>query len=109
MVAQKYYHNQAGVFVGLDITTRKQMEQELNQYRLNLEELIEKRTSQLKRANEKLQAEIQERERAEEELLKIRKLESIGTLAGGIAHDFNNLLMGFMGNISLAKHLIDDP
>jgi PAS domain S-box-containing protein len=40
---------------------------------------------------------------AEEELQKMDKLKSIGTLAGGIAHDFNNILMGLFGNISLAK------
>jgi PAS domain S-box-containing protein len=46
---------------------------------------------------------ITERKRMEEELLKARKLESIGLLAGGIAHDFNNILMGILGNISVAK------
>jgi two-component system, cell cycle sensor histidine kinase and response regulator CckA len=40
----------------------------------------------------------------EEELLKIRKLESVGVLAGGIAHDFNNMLTAVMGYISLAEH-----
>jgi PAS domain S-box-containing protein len=40
--------------------------------------------------------------RMEEELLKIKKLESIGILAGGIAHDFNNLLSVIIGNISIA-------
>ncbi|MBD3167319.1 PAS domain S-box protein, partial [bacterium] len=39
----------------------------------------------------------------EEELLKARKLESIGVLAGGIAHDFNNILAGILGHISLAR------
>jgi two-component system, cell cycle sensor histidine kinase and response regulator CckA len=39
----------------------------------------------------------------EEELLKIRKLESVGVLAGGIAHDFNNMLTAVMGYISLAE------
>lgn len=43
------------------------------------------------------------RKRREEELLRARKLESIGVLAGGIAHDFNNLLTAIMGNVSLIK------
>jgi len=46
---------------------------------------------------------ISERKKTERELLKIQKLESLGTLAGGIAHDFNNILTAIIGNISLAK------
>ncbi len=49
---------------------------------------------------------VTEHHRMEAELLKARKLESIGTLAGGIAHDFNNLLAIILGNISFAKILI---
>ncbi len=40
--------------------------------------------------------------KVEEDLLKTRKLESIGVLAGGIAHDFNNILSAILGNIELA-------
>jgi len=47
-----------------------------------------------------------ERKQAEEEILKLRKLESLGVLAGGIAHDFNNLLTGLFGNIELAKKFL---
>ena len=48
---------------------------------------------------------ISTRLKMEDELLKVKKLESIGVLAGGIAHDFNNLLLAILGNISLASNL----
>ena len=41
--------------------------------------------------------------KVEEELLKSKKLESLGVLAGGIAHDFNNLFTVILGNVELAK------
>ncbi|MBT4520998.1 MAG: PAS domain S-box protein [Halieaceae bacterium] len=43
-----------------------------------------------------------EQRQLEEELLKARKLESVGTLAGGIAHDFNNILARLLGSVELA-------
>lgn len=47
-----------------------------------------------------------EKRKLEEELLKVKKLESTGLLAGGIAHDFNNLLAVILGNISFGKMLL---
>ena len=44
---------------------------------------------------------ITEKKNVEQQLMRVQKMESIGTLAGGIAHDFNNLLMGILGNVSL--------
>lgn len=50
-----------------------------------------------------ISTDITERRRADDEIQKIHKLESIGILAGGIAHDFNNMLTTILGNISLSK------
>ena len=50
---------------------------------------------------------ITERRRTEQELLKLSKQESLGQLAGRIAHDFNNLLTVILGNLSLAKILLN--
>ncbi len=47
---------------------------------------------------------VTEKQRTEEELLKVKKLESVGVLAGGIAHDFNNILAAIVGNINLALY-----
>ncbi len=41
--------------------------------------------------------------RMEEELLRVKKFESVAILAGGIAHDYNNLLSVILGNINMAK------
>ncbi len=49
---------------------------------------------------------ISERKKMQAEILKAKKLASLGTLAGGIAHDFNNLLSVIVGNIDLAKEKI---
>ncbi len=43
----------------------------------------------------------------EEEQRRIEKLDSLGLLAGGIAHDFNNFLTTIMGNISLARTMVE--
>jgi len=50
---------------------------------------------------------ITRRKALEEEALRTRKLDSLAILAGGIAHDFNNILTAILGNISLAKIMVE--
>ena len=50
-----------------------------------------------------LKRDISEKKKTEEDILRARKLESLGILAGGIAHDFNNLLTAILGNVTLSQ------
>ena len=87
-----------------DLRTANDATEALNQA---LERRVEERTAELHEAAERLRAEITQREQTEEELLRARKLESLGVLAGGIAHDFNNFLTVVQGNIEVAKGQLD--
>ncbi|MEM9807696.1 MAG: chemotaxis protein CheB [Cyanobacteria bacterium P01_D01_bin.56] len=51
-----------------DVTERNQAREELNRYRHQLEDRINARTEELQKANQRLQAEIQERHQIEQEL-----------------------------------------
>jgi len=82
----------------------------LQQLNEQLERRVRERTAQLQHAHDELLASIAERERAQEQLRHLQKLESIGQLTGGVAHDFNNLLTAVLGNLELLrKRVPDDP
>jgi PAS domain S-box-containing protein len=46
---------------------------------------------------------ITDRRRAEEELLRMQKMESLSTMAEGVAHEFNRLLSAILGKVVWAK------
>ncbi|NPB09442.1 MAG: PAS domain S-box protein [Thermodesulfobacteria bacterium] len=46
---------------------------------------------------------VTDRKKAEEELLRASKFESLAMLAGGIAHDFNNFLTAILGSLTLVR------
>jgi PAS domain S-box-containing protein len=66
-----------------DITERKQMLKKLEEYSQQLEEMVEKRTKQLKEA--------------QEQLIKSERLAAIGQVATMVGHDLRNPLTGIKG------------
>jgi PAS domain S-box-containing protein len=68
-----------------DLTGRKKTEEQLKRLNSDLEERYVEKAAELAHT-------ISEREKLQEQLLQVQKMESIGTLAGGIAHDINNIL-----------------
>jgi PAS domain S-box-containing protein len=66
-----------------DITERTQMKKKLEEYSQHLEELVERRTRQLKEA--------------QKQLLKAERLAAIGELAAMIGHDLRNPLASISG------------
>jgi len=72
---------------------------------------LQERTGDPTRVSYRLQREIAEDRRAEEEenkrkaqLQRAQRLEAIGRLAGGIAHDFNNILAAIIGYAELLRY-----
>ncbi len=75
---------------------RARREAELARHRLHLEELVEARTAELRRAkqhaeltSEELQAALENLSMTQEELVRRDKLAALGSLVAGVAHELN--------------------
>jgi PAS domain S-box-containing protein len=88
-IKDKEGHVIAAVEIAIDITERKQLQNKLADYSQRLEEIVQKRTDELK----KTQA----------ELVKSERLAAIGELAGMIGHDLRNPLTGIKNSAYIMK------
>jgi len=68
---------------------------------------IQQREHALQTTNERLHAEIDERNQAQQQLARSQKMEAVGQLTGGLAHDFNNILGAIIGNLDLASEYLE--
>jgi two-component system, cell cycle sensor histidine kinase and response regulator CckA len=56
-----------------------------------------------------INTDVTERKKLEAQMLRVQRMEGIGTLAGGIAHDLNNMLMPILMSAELLKRRLQDP
>ena len=79
----------AALELTIDITERKRLQTKLGEYSQKLEEIVQKRTEQLKKT--------------QGELVKSERLATIGELAGMVGHDLRNPLTGIKNSAYFLK------
>ncbi len=95
-----------GEVVGMIAVSRDVTENRLRES--ELQEVVDRRTAELRAAISSLQQEMEEREAAEQAMRHMQRIESLGQLTGGIAHDFNNMLAIVLGSLAMARRRIPE-
>jgi signal transduction histidine kinase len=81
---------------------RRRVGEALERSNAALEQRIAARTRDLSTANERLKAEIAQREQMQQALVESQRLKAVGTFSAGVAHHFNNILAVVIGNLEMA-------
>jgi signal transduction histidine kinase len=109
LVLKKPFASIEALQLACALTEKWELTRQARERLAETERIVEQRTAALKTANEALVFEMEERHKAEEQLLRAQRLESIGTLASGIAHDLNNMLGPILMGAQLLHGMSDNP
>ena len=86
---------------------QRESQQALEEAYGELEQRVQERTRDLKLSNVRLQQEMQERQRAEQELIQAGKLAALGQMSAGISHELNQPLAAIRSYAENAHLLLD--
>ena len=94
--------------IARDVTERKQKDEELQQYRDQLENMVQTRTADLEASNRQLQTEIAERQKVESELVHLERIQAMWEFSAGVSHNLNNILSGVLIPVQMLERTITD-
>ena len=92
--------------ISRDLTLRVKAEEQLREYKIQLEKMVDERTAELIEINERLNKEIEEREELERSLIKLNEVLSL--INKNLRHDILNDLTVINGSIEVYQETKDE-